>query len=80
MASRGGGRNRIKDAQVPVGRQTLPYRIVSGLPVFIGSWVSPPIKAGESKQRSLLESDDIMFWDVRPGLCRDVVPLAHESF
>jgi NADPH:quinone reductase-like Zn-dependent oxidoreductase len=22
-----------------------------------------------------LESDDLMFWDVRPGLCRDVVSL-----
>ena len=21
-----------------------------------------------------------MYWDVRPALCRDVVPLAHESF
>src|SRR5207302_3215344 len=27
-----------------------------------------------------LESDDLMFWDFRPGLGRDVVPLAHESF
>jgi hypothetical protein len=25
MASGGGGRNRIKDAQVPVGRQPLPW-------------------------------------------------------
>ena len=32
----------------------LTLRIVSGLPVFIGSWVSPPIKAWESKQRWVL--------------------------
>ena len=34
---------------------------------------------GVSKDASF-ESDDLMFWDARPGLCRDVVPLAHESF
>jgi hypothetical protein len=40
---------------------------------------APNQRLGESKDRSF-ESDDLMFWDVRPGLCRDVVPLAHQSF
>ena len=43
MASRGGGRNRIKDAQVPDGRQTLPYKIREELPVIR---VHPEVNAG----------------------------------
>ena len=45
----------------PDGRQTLPYRIVSGLPVFIGSWVSPPIKAWVSKQIGPLRAMTLCF-------------------
>jgi hypothetical protein len=40
----------------------------------------PQSRLGRVSKDGSFESDDLMFWDVRPGLCRDVVPLAHESF
>ena len=64
----------------PDGRQTLPYRIVSGLPFLSGVEFRPKSRLGRVSKDGSLESDDLMFWDVRPGLCRDVVLLAHQSF
>ena len=54
--------------------------LCQGCPFLSGVGFRPQSRLGRvSKDRSF-ESDDLMFWDVRPGLCRDVVPLAHESF
>ncbi len=40
----------------------------------------PQSRLGRVRKDGSLESDDLMFWDVPAGLCRDVVPLAHEPF
>src|SRR6202165_1483004 len=54
--------------------------LCQGCPFLSGVGFRPQSRLGRvSKDRSF-ESDDLMSWDVRPGLFRDVVPLAHESF
>ena len=51
-----------------------------GCPFLSEVGFRPQSRLGRVSRDRSFESDDLMFWDVRPGLCRDVVPLAHESF
>src|ERR1700719_2594516 len=49
--------------------------LCQGCPFLSGVGFRPQSRLGRvSKDRSV-ESDDLMSWDVRPGLFRDVVPL-----
>src|SRR5579872_4102876 len=66
--------------------QSLNSRIV-GKPYLTGLCQGCPFLSGVPQSRlgrvskdGCFESDDLMSWHVRPGLCRDVVPLDHESF
>jgi hypothetical protein len=54
--------------------------LCQGCPFLSGVEFRPQSRLGRVSKDGSFESDDPMFWDVRPGLCRDVVPLAHQSF
>src|SRR6267143_1202657 len=73
----------------PRDRSSQNWRIVGepyltglcqGCPFLSGVEFRPQSRLGKVSKARSFESDDLMFWDVRPGLFRDVVPLAHESF
>ena len=90
MVSRLIGQAPLLAGNVPAGSEKLgsgrvvgkPYLtgLCQGCPFLSGVGFRPQSRLGRvSKDRSF-ESDDLMSWDVRHGLFRDVVPLAHESF
>ena len=62
------------------GDRSDPTGLFQRCPFLSGVEVRSQLRVGRVSKDGSFESDDLMSWDVRPGLCRDVVPLAHESF
>jgi hypothetical protein len=74
---------RYSSAEYSTGRLVgKPYLsgLCQGCPFLSGVEFRPQSRLGRVSKDGSFESDDLMFWEVRPGLCRDVVPLAQQSF